>query len=684
MRSSWDHKLAKKMVEEYASQEVSEDIALRVYSSRILGMDPHLVIHGGGNTSVKIVVDDFLGDPTDVLCVKGSGCDLDTLEPAGLPAVRLKPLLRMRERETLSDQDMVSFQRQNLLDPASPNPSVETLLHAYLPHKFVDHTHACAVLSLTNQPNGMELCKDLYADDASVVPFVMPGFELAKVVADAWEAKPDVLGVVLYKHGIFTFGESAEESYERMIDLVDRAERRIATQSSKIFAMREIPSNVATVSAVAPIIRGACAGRNEKYRLILEHRDSEQIQQWVNGENLGDYATRGVITPDHIIRTKNKPLICSLPKSNGLDVFSSEVGAAVACYVDQYEAYFKANNVSQKPLKIALDPYPRVVLVPGVGLFGLGVTKKAAVIAADLAEISIGTVLDAERVGRYEALGDADLFDMEYWSLEQAKLGKSESKALARQIAVISGGAGTIGRAIARLFAEHSAEVVVLDLDGSAAKRVAADVAGNALGLECDVTNSAQVQQAFDQVCQAFGGVDILVSNAGGAPDVWQGAAADLDEATLRKSFELNFFSHQLMAQQAVRVMRAQGTGGVLLFNASKQAVNPGENFGAYGLPKAATLFLSRQYALENGRFGIRSNAVNADRIRSGLLTDEMISARSGARGLSEDEYLSGNLLGREVQADDVAQAFLQQAIMDKTTANVTTVDGGNIAAALR
>ena len=684
MKSSWDSKTARKFVDEYADQQVSEDIALRVYTSRLLGKDPQLVIHGGGNTSVKTIVDDFIGDSTEVLCVKGSGWDLDTIEPAGLPAVRLKPLLRMREREYLSDEEMVSFQRQNLLDPTSPNPSVETLLHAYLPHKFVDHTHACAVLSLTNQANGIAYCEDLYGDDVSVAPFVMPGFELSKVVADIWDARPDVLGIVLYKHGIFTFGESAEESYERMIDLVDRAEQQIAKYKPKVFTARVLPNNIASSSAVAPIIRGACAGRTEKYRLITEFRDSEQIQQWVNGKDIADYAVRGVITPDHIIRTKNRPLICPLPIADRLDAFSSEVDDAVAKYVEEYDEYFKANNKSSNPPKTKLDSYPRVVLVPGVGMFALGKSKKAASIAADLAEVSIGCIAGTERISRYEALPDSDLFDMEYWSLEQAKLGKSKPKLLAGQVAVITGGAGTIGRATGQLFAEQGADVVLLDLDGSAAERVALDIGVGVLGLACDVNNAEQIQQAFDQICRTFGGLDILVSNAGGAPQSWQGAAADLDETVLRESFELNFFSHQRMAQHAVRVMRAQGTGGVLLFNASKQAVNPGENFCAYGLPKAATLFLSRQYALENGRYGIRSNAVNADRIRSGLLTDEMVSARSSARGVTEGQYLAGNLLGLEIEAADVAQAFLQQVVMMKTTANVTTVDGGNIAAALR
>jgi NAD(P)-dependent dehydrogenase (short-subunit alcohol dehydrogenase family) len=270
---------------------------------------------------------------------------------------------------------------------------------------------------------------------------------------------------------------------------------------------------------------------------------------------------------------------------------------------------------------------------------------------------------------------------MEYWSLEQAKLGAAKELPLAGQIAVITGAAGTIGAATARLFAASGAEVALLDIDETAARAQAKQIGGAALALRCDVTDAASVRATFSAVVEHFGGLDILVSNAGAA---WQGRIGEIDEALLRKSFELNFFAHQRVAQNAVRIMLAQGTGGCLLFNVSKQAVNPGPNFGPYGLPKAATLFLVRQYAVDYGSDGIRANAVNADRIRSGLLTEEMIAARSQARGLSEKYYMSGNLLGREVTADDVAQAFLAQALALKTTGNVMTVDGGNIAAALR
>jgi NAD(P)-dependent dehydrogenase (short-subunit alcohol dehydrogenase family) len=314
-------------------------------------------------------------------------------------------------------------------------------------------------------------------------------------------------------------------------------------------------------------------------------------------------------------------------------------------------------------------------------LFGLGRSKKDARVAADLAEAAVATITDAEAIGRFESISEADMFDCEYWSLEQAKLGAAKDAPLAGQIVAITGAAGAIGAATAKAFAAAGAEAALLDLDEAAARVVAKWIGGAALAVACDVTDRNSVRTAFAKVAETFGGVDIVVSNAGAA---WQGRIGEVDEDVLHKSFELNFYGHQRVAQAAVKIMLAQRTGGCLLFNASKQAVNPGVNFGPYGLPKAATLFLARQYALDYGADGIRANVVNADRIRSGLLTEEMIVARSKARGVSEYDYMNSNLLGREVTADDVAQAFLAQALALKSTAGVTTVDGGNIAAALR
>jgi NAD(P)-dependent dehydrogenase (short-subunit alcohol dehydrogenase family) len=314
-------------------------------------------------------------------------------------------------------------------------------------------------------------------------------------------------------------------------------------------------------------------------------------------------------------------------------------------------------------------------------LFGLGASAKDAAIAADIAENTVDVVSAAEAMSRYESIPEGDQFDVEYWSLEQAKLGKAVEKPLARQVALITGGGSGIGAATAKVMAKQGAEVAVLDRDEAAAKSVAQKIGSAALGLGCDVTDTAAVRRAFDAVAEKFGGVDIVVSNAGAA---WQGRIGDVEDELLRQSFELNFFAHQSVAQNAVRIMKAQGTGGCLLFNTSKQAVNPGKDFGPYGLPKAATLFLVKQYALDHGKDGIRANAVNADRIRTGLLTDDMVAARAKARGLSEADYMSGNLLGREVTADDVADAFVFLALARKTTAATITVDGGNIEASLR
>ncbi|HZS65355.1 MAG TPA: bifunctional aldolase/short-chain dehydrogenase [Xanthobacteraceae bacterium] len=686
MKSAWVDRDAEAAVARYAKAGVGRDLALRVYTTRLLGGDPKLVLHGGGNTSVKTRLPDLLGEQTEVLCIKGSGWDMATIEPAGLPAVRLEALKKLRALEALSDEDMVKIQRANLLDPMAPNPSVETLLHAFVPHKFVDHTHSTAVLSLIDQPDGPELCAEVYDGRMAMVPYIMPGFGLAKKAAEVYEAAPQVEGLILHKHGIFTFGADAREAYERMIEMVTRAEDRLKKNRKAVFATAQLPQRVAALSDVAPIVRGACAIKDEKIegawrRLVLEFRTSDAILNFVNGAEVKRYSQAGVITPDHTIRTKNWPLIVDAPADGRSADFAQAVKAAVEKFIAHYRAYFERNNARVGGNKKMLDPMPRVALLPGLGLIGLGRSKRDARIAADLAEAAVECITDAEAIGRFESISEADMFDCEYWSLEQAKLGSAKEPPLAGQIAAVTGAAGAIGAATARVFAAAGAEVALLDLDEKAAQAQAKAIGGAALAVACDVTDAASVRAAFDKVAAHFGGVDIVVSNAGAA---WQGRIGEVDEETLRKSFELNFYGHQRVAQNAVRIMLAQSTGGCILFNVSKQAVNPGPNFGPYGLPKAATFFLMRQYALDYGAEGIRTGAVNADRIRSGLLTEEFIKDRAKARGISEKDYMSGNLLGREVTAEDVAQAFLHQALALKTTGDVTTVDGGNIAAALR
>jgi rhamnose utilization protein RhaD (predicted bifunctional aldolase and dehydrogenase)/NAD(P)-dependent dehydrogenase (short-subunit alcohol dehydrogenase family) len=685
MKSRWSDSEANATIARYGEKGIAPDLALRVYTTRLLGGDPALVLHGGGNTSVKTQAKDLFGDTVDVICVKGSGWDMGDIEPAGLPAVKLAPLRRLFVLPKLSDEDMVNYQRINLLDSAAPNPSVETLLHAFLPHKFVDHTHSTAVLALTDQPEGEALARDTFGARMAYVPYTIPGFALAKSVAEIYQANPKVQGLILLRHGIFTFAEDAREAYELMIEMVTLADERLK-RGKKILTQANIPAKLAMVAEIAPILRGACALLNNKKegaarRQILDFRSSEKILRYVNGAELARYSQQGVATPDHTIRTKNWPLIVPAPVADRLAEWKKAARAAVDKFVADYHAYFARNNARVNGVKKELDPYPRVILVPGLGLFGLGASAKDAAIAADIAENTVEIITDAEQMSSYRPISEADQFDVEYWSLEQAKLGKAAEKRLARQVAVITGGGSGIGAATAKTMAREGAEVAVLDRDKDAALRVAKQIGGHALGLACDVTDAEDVGRAFDAVTEKFGGVDIVVSNAGAA---WQGRIGEVDEKTLRESFELNFFAHQNVAQNAVRIMQAQDTGGCLLFNTSKQAVNPGKDFGPYGLPKAATLFLVKQYALDHGKEGIRSNAVNADRIRTGLLTSDMVAARAKARGISEDDYMSGNLLGLEVTADDVAEAFVFLALARKTTAATITVDGGNIEASLR
>ena len=685
MKSAWVDSDAKAALDHWAKAGVSAEVALRVYSTRLLGRERKLVLHGGGNTSVKTRINDLLGEEAEVLCVKGSGWDMASIEPAGMPAVRLEPLRKLLARDAVPDEEMVRVQRSGLIDPQAPNPSVETLLHAFVPHKFVDHTHATAVLSLIDQPDSQARCAQIFGNRLGFVPYIMPGFALAKKAAEVFEKNPAVEGLILDKHGIFTFGDHAREAYERMIEFVTLAEEHISKKGNVKFARGGSPGEIARVADVAPIIRGACAlrdafGEGAHKRLILDFRSSNEILNYVSGKDVARYACAGVITPDHVIRTKPRPLIVPAPEAGKLDDFNKAVHQATRAYTTDYEDYFSRQKARASGTAMH-DPLPRVVLVPGLGLFGLGVSARDARIAADIAEAAAAGISGAEAIGTFKSISEADTFDVEYWPLELAKLGQRKALPLAGQVAAITGAGGAIGAATARAFADAGAEIALLDVDADAAAKSAKAIGGAALAVTCDVTSAASVQSAFDRVVAAFGGVDIVISNAGAA---WEGKIGEVDEALLRESFELNFFAHQKVAQAAVKIMLTQGVGGCLLFNISKQAVNPGPDFGPYGLPKAATLLLVRQYALDYGADGIRANAVNADRIRSGLLTADFIKKRAKARGLSEKEYMSGNLLQREVTAEDVAQAFLHQALELKTTANVTTVDGGNIAAALR
>jgi rhamnose utilization protein RhaD (predicted bifunctional aldolase and dehydrogenase)/NAD(P)-dependent dehydrogenase (short-subunit alcohol dehydrogenase family) len=670
----------------YLKKYDDPDIALRIYTSHLLGREPFLIQHGGGNTSVKTIAADLFESKIAVLRMKGRGRDLSTIEPSGFSAVRLQPLLRLEHLEQLSDDTLGGYLRTNLMEPDAPAPSIEALLHAFLPHKYVDHSHALDVLAVVDQEDWEELARRVFGNRTGYVPYIIPGFSLAKAAASEYRRNPQIEGLVLAKHGLVTFGDTARESYARTVELNNLAGDFIQKYRRKpVFLPSARPAiQPASLAEIAPILRGCLSNAGKKEdskRWILDFRSSRLIQEFVNGKDLEQYANRGAITPDHLARTKARPLILPFPDSGTLEEFRRKTEDAVAGHIARNQNCFQHPNSQPGTLPAALDPIPRVALVQGYGLFGIGKSADEAAIVADLAEAWVETVSAAEAIGHFRSLDENEESALKYGFREAVESRTLCERQLAGQVVVVTGGAGTIGSAIAKAFAREGAEVAIADLNGEKATETARAIKGSALGASCDVADPTSVRSLFDQICERFGGIDIVVSNAGAA---WSGPIADLTDELLRKSFELNFFAHQTVAQNAVRVMRLQKTGGAILFNISKQAINPGPNLGAYGIPKAAALALARQYALEHGHDGIRVNAVNADRIRSGLLTDEMIRSRAQARGLSEKEYMSGNLLGCEVTAEDVAQAFIHHALAMKTTGDVTTVDGGNVAAFLR
>ena len=677
MRNDWSEIEAKKYINKYKKLGHSRDMALRVYTTRLLGRNSELVLHGGGNTSVKTEIKDIDGKKYKVLCVKGSGWDMAEIEPEGLPAVKLQPLLALKNKKNLSDEDMVAYQKRNLINIKSPNPSVETFLHAFLPFKFVDHTHSDAIMNVTNRPNGFKFCKKIFGKKVSIVPYVMPGFDLAKKINEVYSKKPNINCLILLNHGIFTFADDAKKSYDLMIKYVSDAEKAIKKlRSKKIKQIKKFKTNFRP-HEIAPILRGLLS-ENKDQKFIINYRSNKNLNYFINGKNVRSYSSKGTATPDHVIRVKPFPLIISPKQNCSIEDFKILAEKAFKDYRKKYVKYFNINKSKVKEKKTMLDTSPRVILVQNVGLFSVGNSLNASKIAGDLTETNARVISSVEETSKYKFIPEKDLFDVEYWSLEQAKIKKAK-KPLEGNVVVITGSAGAIGSATYKLFKSYGAEIVLLDYNLKKIKELQKNVKD--LCLHCDVTNKNSITKAFNKICEIYGGVDILISNAGTAIG---GSIAEVDDKVLRKSFEENFFSHQNCASEAIRIMKKQNINGCLLFNISKQSVNPGKNFGPYGLPKSALLSLCKQYAVDYGAYGIRSNGVNADRIRSGLLNDNMIKSRAKAREVSTDEYMKGNLLLNEVKADDVAKAFFHLAVSKKTTGAVLTVDGGNIAASLR
>ena len=669
MKSLWNDKTAQQYVRDYKKKKINKDLALRIYTTHLLGRNPKLVLHGGGNSSVKSVGKNLYKKDVNLIYVKGSGWDMSNLNELGMPGLELNPLLETIKLYELNDNDMVNLLRSNLINANAPNPSVETLLHAYLPFKFVDHTHSNAFLSILNQPNSQAIIKKIFGNKLGIVPYIMPGFSLAKECFKVFKKDEKVQGLALINHGIFTFGNTAKQSYERMINFVSDVENYIS--KNKIKLKTHITKSKITVSDIVLSIRKSFSSYSNSKWILKFHNDNDD-RTIASTQNLNNLLNKGPVTPDHVIRIKSKILFISKNKYLKID-------EEIKKYCLSYKKYFLKNKNFVNNCKIT-DPLPRIIVLEGIGIVSSGKKLKDQKISYDVFKSMASSVLDAERIGRFKSIVERDIFKMEYWPLERAKLDNAKAQSLDGNNVIITGGGGTIGMAIAKKFRQEGANVILID------KKYDKDLLEKNNLHDCfivnaDLTNNQKLKKIVEKIVLNFGGIDILISNAGRA---FQGAIETVDPKIIKKSYDINFLSHQNISQLVVQIMKKQSTGGLILYNLSKQAINPGKNFGPYGLAKSTTLFLMKQYALECGEYNIRVNGINADRIESGLLTKELINQRATSRGLSKEKYLSNNLLNKQVLADDVAEAFYAQTLLKKTTANIITVDGGNIEASLR
>jgi rhamnose utilization protein RhaD (predicted bifunctional aldolase and dehydrogenase)/NAD(P)-dependent dehydrogenase (short-subunit alcohol dehydrogenase family) len=639
------------------------DIGLRVYTSRLLGRDATLVLHGGGNTSVKVRERNLLGEEEDILYVKGSGWDLETIEAPGFAPVRMAHLLKLARLEVLSDSQMVNELATQVTRAGAPAPSVETILHAILPHKYVDHTHADALLALTNTPDGERRAREVFGKDTVIVPYVMPGFDLARQCARqfAAEARGDTIGMVLMNHGIFSFGATARESYERMIALVTRAEDYLARHGAWELprpAADGVPQTLRTELARLRREISACAG----VPVILAVHSDPKYLAFARRADAARLAQQGPATPDHVLRTKRVPML----------------GRNVDAYAAAYREYFDRHASAAKEPKTPLDPAPRVVLDPAFGMGCVGRTAKDARIVRDLYDHTIDVILRAAALGGYRALPERAIFDVEYWDLEQAKLKKAGAPpAFAGEVALVTGAASGIGKACVEALLKRGAAVIGLDIDAGVARLLAGRP--DFLGLKCDVTSEREVVDALEAGARAFGGIDMLVLNAGVFPG---GQRIDaLDAAEWRRVMGVNLDANLALLRECHPLLKAAPNGGRVVIIGSKNVPAPGPGAAAYSASKAALTQLARVAALEWGADRIRVNTLHPNAVYdTAAWTGEVLAARAAHYGMTVEQYRKSSVLGAEVTSRDVAELAAEMCgpLFAKTTGAQLPVDGGN------
>ncbi|HVO42538.1 MAG TPA: bifunctional aldolase/short-chain dehydrogenase [Aggregatilineales bacterium] len=655
MKSLWN---------DQAAAAYSGDLGLRVYTSRLLGQDKSLVMHGGGNTSVKLTETNILGEPEDLLYVKGSGWDLDSIEAPGFAPVRMRHLLGLAKLETLSDSQMANELKANMTRASAPAPSVEAILHAILPSKFVDHTHADAIISVTNTANGRERVQEIYGASVVVIPYVMPGFKLARLCARIYpaEARPETVGMILMNHGIFTFGATARESYERMIELVTLAENYL----TRLGAWTIVVPNIPPLDPAKPL-RGDLAALRQAlsevagFPVIMASHSDSQALGFARRRDVNEISQKGPATPDHVIRTKRVPLL----------------GRDLQGYKKAYEAYFNQYSPQSRQPLTMLDPAPRVILDPEFGLITIGQTAKDAAISEDIYRHTMDIILRAVALGGWQALPAKDIFDVEYWELEQAKLQKAgKPPVFAGEIALVTGAASGIGKACADSMLARGAAVVGLDINP---KIETLYKRPDFLGIRCDVTDEGAIATALENASRSFGGLDMLVLNAGIFPSSRR--IESLSLAEWQAVMHVNLDANLAMMNAAYPLLKLAPRRGRVAVIGSKNVPAPGPGAAAYSASKAALNQLARVAALEWGADGIRVNIVHPNAVfDTGLWTEELLKTRAEHYKMTVEEYKRNNVLKVPVTSHDVGEMAAEMCgpLFAKTTAAQVPLDGGN------